>query len=150
MLFVGATGKTGFHIANCLIDKQIPVRIIVRKKDKVTKLFQEKEVAFESIIECSDFTALDSQAAIKQAFEVSQKHGKITHVISALGANAGGKQNVEKIEYETQRVLIDYSIQNQIERYILLSGALITRAWHPMSIILNVLLSNVYAYKAKG
>lgn len=41
-------------------------------------------------------------------------------------------------------------MQSEIERYVLVSGALITRAWNPISIILNLLVSNVYAYKARA
>jgi hypothetical protein len=32
----------------------------------------------------------------------------------------------------------------------LLSAALITRAWNPVSLFLNMILSNVYAHKAKA
>lgn len=36
VLVFGATGKTGFHVANLLIDSGFAVRILVRSKAKVT------------------------------------------------------------------------------------------------------------------
>lgn len=40
ILIFGSTGKTGFHIANALVDSGYAVRIIVRNKKKVTQLFK--------------------------------------------------------------------------------------------------------------
>lgn len=57
VLLLGCTGKTGFHIANELIARRVPVRIVVRSKERVTELFGIKEIAFESIRECRDFTS---------------------------------------------------------------------------------------------
>jgi uncharacterized protein YbjT (DUF2867 family) len=36
ILLFGATGKTGFHTANALLDSGYAVRIVVRSKQKVT------------------------------------------------------------------------------------------------------------------
>lgn len=46
ILLFGATGKTGFHIANALINSGYAVRIVARSKSKVTQLFKEKEISF--------------------------------------------------------------------------------------------------------
>lgn len=42
VLVLGATGKSGFHITNTLINSGYAVRIVVRSKNKVAELFQEK------------------------------------------------------------------------------------------------------------
>lgn len=42
VLLFGATGKSGFHIANSLLDSGFAVRIVVRSKSKVTEMFQER------------------------------------------------------------------------------------------------------------
>lgn len=51
VLIFGATGKTGFHVANALINSGYAVRIVARSKAKVTQLFKESEISFEKIIE---------------------------------------------------------------------------------------------------
>lgn len=51
ILIFGATGKTGFHVANALIRSGYAVRIVARSKSKVTQLFKENEISFEKIIE---------------------------------------------------------------------------------------------------
>ena len=40
VLLFGATGKSGFHIANALVDSGFAVRIVARSKSKVTNLFK--------------------------------------------------------------------------------------------------------------
>jgi uncharacterized protein YbjT (DUF2867 family) len=40
VLLFGATGKSGFHIANALVDSGFAVRIVARSKSKVTSLFK--------------------------------------------------------------------------------------------------------------
>lgn len=42
ILLFGATGRTGFHIANILIDNGYVIRIVCRSKAKVTELWREK------------------------------------------------------------------------------------------------------------
>jgi|JI6StandDraft_1071083.scaffolds.fasta_scaffold07102_3 uncharacterized protein YbjT (DUF2867 family) len=39
VLLLGATGKTGYHLANFLIEKRVPIRLVVRKNARVTELF---------------------------------------------------------------------------------------------------------------
>ena len=46
VLLVGVTGQTGYHIANFLIEKRIPIRLVVRKRERITELFGIKEIAF--------------------------------------------------------------------------------------------------------
>lgn len=46
VLVLGATGKSGFHITNTLIDNGYAVRIVVRSKNKIAEVFQEKEISF--------------------------------------------------------------------------------------------------------
>lgn len=46
VLVFGATGKTGFHIANALISSGYAVRVVARSKTKVSQLFKEKEISF--------------------------------------------------------------------------------------------------------
>lgn len=40
VLLFGATGKSGFHVANALIDRGFAVRIVVRSKAKVAQMFK--------------------------------------------------------------------------------------------------------------
>jgi uncharacterized protein YbjT (DUF2867 family) len=42
VLIFGATGRTGYHIVNTLLDHGYPIKILARNKNKVTKLFKGK------------------------------------------------------------------------------------------------------------
>ena len=50
VLLFGSTGETGFHIANKFLDEGYPVRVVVRSKDKLGKMFREREIAFEKVV----------------------------------------------------------------------------------------------------
>ena len=51
VLLFGVTGKAGYHVANKLIAEGYIVRAFCRSKTKLTKLFSEREIGFESIVE---------------------------------------------------------------------------------------------------
>jgi hypothetical protein len=43
VLLLGCTGPTGYHIANKILkDKQFSLRVVVRSRAKLQKLFKEK------------------------------------------------------------------------------------------------------------
>ena len=54
------------------------------------------------------------------------------------------------MEYDAQCTLVDLSKEFKVEKYVLVSGALITKAWHPIALLLNIFISNVYAHKANA
>ena len=71
-------------------------------------------------------------------------------MVSALGASANSKQSTQKVEYDSQCTLIDLSKEFKVERSVLVSGALITKPWHPISLLLNIFMSNICAHKANA
>lgn len=101
-------------------------------------------------MECSDFTSEKNKDEVKKAFEPSSVYGPITRVISAMGASTTSKQSTQKVEFDAQKILIDFSKEFEVKKYVLISGALITKAWHPISLLLNIFMSNVYAHKASA
>ena len=42
VLIFGATGRTGYHIVNRLLEHGYAIRIVARDKNKVAKLFKGK------------------------------------------------------------------------------------------------------------
>ncbi len=42
VLVFGATGQTGYHIVNKLLEHGYAIRIVARNKNKVSELFKEK------------------------------------------------------------------------------------------------------------
>jgi nucleoside-diphosphate-sugar epimerase len=90
VLVYGSTGKTGVHISNLLVAEGFPVRIFCRSKEKVTKVFEEKEIGFEKIVEGS----LEKEEDMKKAFDVSESYGPVGIVVSALGKGPGSGPSI--------------------------------------------------------
>lgn len=68
----------------------------------------------------------------------------------AAGAIPGqSEKQIEATEYISNIKIIEEAKKKNVKKFTLISAALITRPWNPITIILNTICTNVYSYKLK-
>ena len=69
-------------------------------------------------------------------------------MVVTTGAITGeAEKDVEEVEYLSQVKIIEEAKKNGIQKYIIISAALIERPWHPIAVLLNTVAKNIYEYK---
>lgn len=121
------------------------MRVVVRSKAKLQNLFREREIAFESIIQ----GPLKSDETLEQAFSHSRFYGPPEIVVSSLGKNSFSGSTKE-IEYDSQVKIIDMCKKYKVKKYIFVTAALMERPWHPITIMIDLMVPRVYHWKAKA
>lgn len=126
VLVVGATGQTGRRIVQELVQRQIPVRSLVRNLALAQQILpKETELWVGDVL---DPNSLD--AALKG----------ITAILCATGAKPSFNfWEPYQVDYEGTKNLIDGAKAQGIQRFVLVSSLCVSRFFHPLNLFWLVL-----------
>lgn len=133
VLVAGATGKTGGHVVDALLQEGYRVRAFVRDRAK----------AEGALPEGVDIAVGD----VKDTAAVRAAMAGVTDVISAIGAPAAsGPNRPEMVDYGGVKNLVDAAVAENVDQFVLVSSMGATREDH----FLNQRFGDVLIWKLKG
>jgi uncharacterized protein YbjT (DUF2867 family) len=126
-LVAGATGQTGKHIVNLLVERGIPVRALVRNLESAKEMLPaEVELVVGDVLKPDSL-----QAAIADC----------TVVLSATGAAPSfDPTGPYKVDYEGTKNLIDVAKANGIQRFVMVSSLCTSKLFHPLNLFWLILV----------
>jgi uncharacterized protein YbjT (DUF2867 family) len=126
-LVVGATGQTGRRIVEQLVNRQIPVRAMVRDRTRAQEILPA-----------------DAELVVGDVLEPSTLRNAIadcTVVLSATGAapsfNPFGPYQVD---YEGTKNLVDAAKAAQIQQFVMVSSLCTSQFFHPLNLFWLILV----------
>lgn len=133
VVVAGATGRTGRHVVQHLLDAGYSVRALVRNPDKAANLFGD-----EVDIRVADITDRSAVLASTKGADT---------VISAVGSQSpSGPNSPEFVDYGGVKNLVDAAVEHGIDHFVLVSSMGVTNENHP----LNAAVGNVMTWKLRG
>jgi uncharacterized protein YbjT (DUF2867 family) len=125
-LVVGATGQTGRRIVQELVQRQIPVRAMVRDLALAQQILPpEAELVVGDVLDLS-------------SLEVALKG--ITAILCATGAKPSFNfWEPYQVDYEGTKNLIDGAKAKGIQRFVLVSSLCVSQFFHPLNLFWLVL-----------
>ncbi len=122
----GATGETGRRIVQALVERQIPVRALVRDLDKGRSILP---AAVELVV--GDVLKPDTLAdAIADS----------TVLLSATGAAPSfDPTGPYKVDYEGNKNLVDAAKAAGLEQFVMVSSMCVSRFFHPLNLFWLIL-----------
>jgi hypothetical protein len=133
-LVVGATSGVGSNVVKSLLSKNRKVRIIISNDTKLSTFTDDERSKIDSVIICNILTDTDYQQKLDSVF--TQNETKVTHVISCLSLNKADKCHDSFFIAQTR--LIEPSKKYNIERFLLISSAHVTKPYSCHSLSLNL------------
>jgi uncharacterized protein YbjT (DUF2867 family) len=123
----GATGETGRRIVQELVARNIPVRALVRDKQKAQAILSpEVELVVGDVLERESLTAA---------------LGDSTVVLCATGAKPSfDPTGPYKVDFEGTKNLVDAAKAKQIEHFILVSSLCVSQFFHPLNLFWLILV----------
>jgi uncharacterized protein YbjT (DUF2867 family) len=123
----GATGQTGRRIVQELVQRQIPVRALVRDLEKAQQILPE---GVEFVV--GDVLNPDS---LREVMADS------TVVLSATGAAPSfDLTGPYKVDYLGTKNLIDVAKEKNIEQFVMVSSLCVSRFFHPLNLFWLILV----------
>ncbi|WP_416675049.1 SDR family oxidoreductase [Egbenema bharatensis] len=123
----GATGQTGRRIVQELVQRQIPVRALVRDLEKAQQILPE---GIELVV--GDVLKPDS---LREVMADS------TVVLSATGAAPSfDPTGPYKVDYLGTKNLIDVAKEKNIEQFVMVSSLCVSRFFHPLNLFWLILV----------
>jgi uncharacterized protein YbjT (DUF2867 family) len=123
----GATGQTGRRIVQELVQRQIPVRALVRDLEKAQQILPE---GVEFVV--GDVLNPDS---LREVMADS------TVVLSATGAAPSfDPTGPYKVDYLGTKNLIDVAKEKNIEQFVMVSSLCVSRFFHPLNLFWLILV----------
>jgi uncharacterized protein YbjT (DUF2867 family) len=123
----GATGETGRRIVQTLVDRQIPVRALVRNLDTATTILPAG-------VELVAGDVLD-RASLDAAL------GDSTVVLCATGAKPGfDPTGPYKVDFEGTKNLVDAAKAKGIEHFVLVTSLCVSKFFHPLNLFFLILV----------
>ncbi|MDJ0730744.1 MAG: SDR family oxidoreductase [Crocosphaera sp.] len=125
-LVAGATGETGRRIVQELVNRQIPVRALVRDQDKgKTILPPEVELVVGDVLEVDSLTKAMSGCTV---------------LLCATGARPSlDPSGPYQVDYEGTKNLVNVAKEQGIEQFVLVSSLCVSRFFHPLNLFWLVL-----------
>jgi len=125
-LVAGATGETGRRIVRVLVAKGIPVKVLVRDRQKAQAIlpntveFAEGDVLKRDTIEAAiaDCTVLLCATGARPSFDPTGPY---------------------QVDYEGTKNLIDVAKARNLEQFVLVSSLCVSRFFHPLNLFWLVL-----------
>ena len=133
-LVVGATSRVGSNVVKSLLSKNRKVRIMIPNDTKLSIFTADERSKIESVIVFNILTDTDYQQKLDSIFSLNET--KVTHVISCLRVNQADK--CHDSFFITQTRLIETSKKHNIERFLLISSAHVTKPYSCHSLSLNL------------
>ncbi|MEA5554695.1 SDR family oxidoreductase [Anabaena cylindrica UHCC 0172] len=123
----GATGETGRRIVQELVSKNIPVRALVRDKDKAKAILSAEVELFVG--------------DVSQPASLTAALGDSTVIICATGAKPSfDPTSPYKVDFEGTKNLVDVAKAKQIEHFILVSSLCVSQFFHPLNLFWLILV----------
>ena len=149
----GGTGGVGYFITKYLLERNFKVRLVVRNIEKTKKVFKEDYEKFEKVFvidylqETENYIKNGPKGIFKEVFQIN-KEDKIEFVFQATGNRKFFNERMtKKIDYILNKILIDKSKELNVNKFIFISAACITKRLHIVSILLNFFLGTVMGWK---
>jgi uncharacterized protein YbjT (DUF2867 family) len=122
----GATGQTGRRIVQELVQRNIPVRALVRDQEKAQQILPA-----EAELVVGDVLQLDS---LRSAI------GDCTVLLSATGAAPSfDPTGPYKVDYEGNKNLIDLAKEVGIQQFVMVSSLCTSQFFHPLNLFWLIL-----------
>ena len=123
----GATGETGRRIVQELIARNIPVRALVRDKDKARGILPpQAELVVGDVLNPQSLTAA---------------LGDSTVLLCATGAKPSfDPTGPYKVDFEGTKNLLDAAKAKGIEHFVLVSSLCVSKPFHPLNLFWLILL----------
>jgi uncharacterized protein YbjT (DUF2867 family) len=123
----GATGETGRRIVKELVQRGIPVRALVRDRDKAAQILPPGvELVVGDVLQPESL-----KAAI----------GDSTVLLSATGAAPSfDPTGPYKVDYEGTKNLVDVAKANGIEHFVMVSSLCTSQLFHPLNLFWLILV----------
>ena len=122
----GATGKTGKHIVRQLIDKNVPVKALVRDAEKArTVLPDTAELIVGDVLKPDSFKSALADCSV---------------LICATGASPSlDPTGPYQVDYQGTKNLVDAAKAEGIEHFVLVSSLCVSKFFHPLNLFWLVL-----------
>jgi uncharacterized protein YbjT (DUF2867 family) len=126
-LVVGATGETGRRIVQQLTVRNIPVRALVRDRERAQAILPvSAEIVQGDVLE---------PETLKQAFS------DCTVVLCATGASPSlNPLGPYQVDYEGTKNLVDAANTSQIKHFVLVSSLCTSQLFHPLNLFWLILV----------
>ncbi len=123
----GATGETGRRIVQELVNRNIPVRAMVRNLDTARSILPaEAELVVGDVLDPASLTA-----AI----------GDSTVLLCATGAKPSfDPTGPYKVDYEGTKNLVDAAKTKGIEQFVFVSSLCVSQFFHPLNLLFLILV----------
>ncbi len=123
---VGATGETGRRIVKALVDRQLPVRALVRDQEQARSILPEAAELFLGDL---------SPESLRQGME------GCTVVLSGLGARPSfDPTGPYAVDYEGIKKLTDVAQEKGIEQLVMVSSLCVSQFFHPLNLFWLILM----------
>jgi uncharacterized protein YbjT (DUF2867 family) len=122
----GATGETGRRIVQELVDRQIPVRALVRDLTKARAILPaEVELIVGDVLDRSSIT---------------QAIGDSTVILCATGAKPSlDPTGPYQVDYQGTKNLVDVAKDRGIDRFVLVTSLCVSKFFHPLNLFWLIL-----------
>lgn len=123
----GATGETGRRIVQALVERQIPVRALVRDLEKARAMLPaEAELVVGDVL---------NLGSLREAI------ADCTVILSATGAAPSfDPTGPYKVDYEGTKNLVDVGKENGIQQFVMVSSLCTSRFFHPLNLFWLILV----------
>jgi uncharacterized protein YbjT (DUF2867 family) len=123
----GATGETGRRIVQALVERQIPVRALVRDLEKARAMLPA-----------------EAELVVGDVLELESLRGAIadcTVILSATGAAPSfDPTGPYKVDYEGTKNLVDVGKEKGIQQFVMVSSLCTSRLFHPLNLFWLILV----------
>lgn len=125
-LVVGATGQTGRHIVRQLVEKDVPVRALVRDIAKAREILpSEAELVVGDVLEPATIENALSDCSV---------------LLCATGASPSlDPTGPYKIDYQGTKNLVDAAKAKGIEHFVIVSSLCVSKFFHPLNLFWLIL-----------
>jgi uncharacterized protein YbjT (DUF2867 family) len=122
----GATGETGRRIVKELVDRQVPVRAMVRDIAKARSILPaEVELIIGDVLDPSS---------------IAKAIGDSTVVLCATGAKPSfDPTGPYQVDYQGTKNLVDAAKAHQIEQFVFVSSLCVSKLFHPLNLFWLIL-----------
>jgi uncharacterized protein YbjT (DUF2867 family) len=123
----GATGETGRRIVQALVERQIPVRALVRDLDKARAILPAGvELAVGDVLKPESLRAAIADCTV---------------ILSATGAAPSfDPTGPYKVDYEGTKNLVDLAKEKGIQQFVMVSSLCTSRLFHPLNLFWLILV----------
>ena len=125
-LVAGATGQTGRNIVKQLVQKDIPVRALVRNLEQAKEILpSEAELVVGDVLKPENLTTAIADCTV---------------LLCATGASPSlDPTGPYQIDFQGTKNLVDVAKQSDIEHFVIVSSLCVSRFFHPLNLFWLIL-----------